>query len=156
MPVVSAEAVVPVDPATAFAVSQLTGAVRRRWDPFISEQHFLDGADVAAKGVRTFTRQRFGLSMVTRYVSYAPPTNVGMVMERGPWFFAKLGGGWRFTEGPEGTLAVWKYNFSCRPGWLAPLAEWIGVRVLGAEIRRRLDGFVDGCSDPEVLAAVSP
>lgn len=155
MPVVSAEAVVPVDPATAFAVSQLTGAVRRRWDPFISEQHFLDEADVAAKGVRTFTRQRFGLSMVSRYVSYAPPTNVGMVMERGPWFFAKLGGGWRFTEVPEGTLAVWKYNFSCRPAWLAPLAEWIGARVLGAEIRRRLDGFVRGCQDPEVLAAVS-
>ena len=42
MPVVSAEAVVPVDPATAFAVSQTTGAVRRRWDRFISEQHLMD------------------------------------------------------------------------------------------------------------------
>lgn len=154
MPVVSAEAVVPVDPATAFAVSQTTGAVRRRWDRFISEQHFLDGADAAAKGVRTFTRQRFGFAMVSRYVSYAPPTNVGMTMESGPWFFAKLGGGWRFTAVPEGTLAVWKYNFSCRPAWLAPLAEWMGVRVLGFEIRRRLAGFVRGCSDPAVLQAV--
>lgn len=154
MPVVSAEAVVPVDPATAFAVSQTTGAVRRRWDRFISEQHFLDGADAAAKGVRTFTRQRFGFAMVSRYVSYAPPTNVGMTMESGPWFFAKLGGGWRFTAVPEGTLAVWKYNFSCRPAWLAPLAEWIGIRVLGFEIRRRLAGFVRGCSDPAVLQAV--
>ena len=86
MPVVSAEAVVPVDPATAFAVSQTTGAVRRRWDHLISEQHLMDDADAPAKGVRTFTRQRFGLSKVSRYVSYAPPTNVGMVMERGPWF----------------------------------------------------------------------
>ncbi|WP_181164349.1 hypothetical protein [Microbacterium foliorum] len=86
MPVVSAEAVVPVDLAIAFAVSQTTGAVRRRWDRFISEQHLMDDADAPAKGVRTFTRQRFGLSMVSRYVSYAPPTNVGMVMERGPWF----------------------------------------------------------------------
>lgn len=154
MPVVSAEAVVPVDPATAFAVSQTTGAVRRRWDRFISEQHFLDGADAAEKGVRTFTRQRFGFAMVSRYVSYAPPTNVGMTMESGPRFFAKLGGGWRFTAVPEGTLAVWKYNFSCRPAWLAPLAEWIGVRVLGFEIRRRLAGFVRGCSDPAVLQAV--
>ena len=71
MPVVSAEAVVPVDPATAFAVSQTTGAVRRRWDRFISEQHLMDDANAPAKGVRTFTRQRFGLSMVSRYVSYA-------------------------------------------------------------------------------------
>lgn len=154
MPVVRAEAVVPVDPATAFAVSQTTGAVRRRWDRFISEQHFLDGADAAGKGVRTFTRQRFGLAMVSRYVSYAPPTSVGMVMETGPWFFEKLGGGWRFTAVPEGTLAVWKYNFSCRPAWMAPVAERIGVWMLGYEIRRRLAGFVRGCSDPEVLAAV--
>jgi hypothetical protein len=156
MPVVSAEAVVSVDPDTAFAVSQTTGAVRRRWDPFISEQHFLDGAGVAGKGVRTFTRQRFGFSMVSRYVSYVPPTNVGMVMETGPWFFTKLGGGWRFTAVPGGTLAVWKYNFTCRPALLAPLGEWIGVRVLGFEIRRRLAGFVRGCSDPAVLAAVRP
>lgn len=155
MPVVSAEVVVPVDPATAFAVSQTSGAVRRRWDPFISEQHFLDGADAAGKDVRTHTRQRLGLSMISRYVSYAPPTNVGMVMERGPWFFEKLGGGWRFTPaaGGDGTLAVWKYNFSCRPRWLAPVAEWIGVRVLGYEIRRRISGFARGCADPVVLAA---
>jgi hypothetical protein len=156
MPVVSAEAFVPVDPATAFAVSQTTGAVRRHWDRFISEQHFLDGAEAPAKDVRTFTRQRFGLTMVSRYVSYAPPSNVGMVMERGPWFFEKLGGGWRFTPSADGsgTLAVWKYNFSCRPAWLAPLAEWVGVRVLGFEIRRRLADFARGCSDPEVLRAV--
>ncbi|MFJ2368684.1 SRPBCC family protein [Microbacterium sp. NPDC087665] len=156
MPVVSAEAFVPVDPATAFAVSQTTGAVRRRWDPFINEQHFLDGAELPAKDVRTFTRQRFGFSMVSRYVSYAPPRNVGMVMEDGPWFFEKLGGGWRFSPGPdgEGTIAVWKYNFSCRPAWIAPVAERIGTWVLGFEIRRRLAGFVRGCSDPEVLRAV--
>ena len=156
MPVVSAEAFVPVDPATAFAVSQTTGAVRRRWDRFIVEQHFLDDAVHPARGVRTFTRQRFGLAMTSRYVSYAPPTNVGMVMESGPWFFEKLGGGWRFDaiEDGSGTVATWKYNFSCRPAWIAPLAEWIGSRVLGFEIRRRLDGFVDGCRDPEVLHAV--
>lgn len=154
MPVVSAEAVVPVDPATAFAVSQTTGAIRRRWDPFISEQHFLDEADAPAKGVRTFTRQRFGFAMVSSYVSYAPPTNVGMVMETGPWFFEKLGGGWRFTAVPEGTLAVWKYNFS---------SPWPGSHpspsgsVRGSSASRSgagFAGFVRGCSDPVVLDAV--
>lgn len=156
MPVVSAEAFDPVDPATAFAVSQTTGAVRRRWDGFISEQHFLDGAQSAAKGVRTFTRQRFGLSMVSRYVSYAPPTNVGMVMETGPWFFEKLGGGWRFVAAPDGsgTIATWKYNFSCRPAWLAPVAERVGAVILGFEIRQRLAGFVAGCTNPEVIRSV--
>lgn len=156
MPVVTAEVFVPVDMATAFAVSQLTGPIRRRWDPFISDQHHLDGAKAAAKGVRTYTRQRLGFSMISHYVSYAPPTNAGMVMDSGPWFFEKLGGGWRYTPSDDGTgtHAVWKYNFTCRPRWLAPIAEWVGVIVLGHEIRGRIAGFARGCVDPVVLAAV--
>lgn len=93
--------------------------------------------------------------MVSEYVSYAPPRNVGMRMVTGPWFFRTMAGGWRFADaGPGQARAVWKYNFSCRPGWLAPLAENIGTRVLGREIRRRIDGFAAGCADPVVLAAV--
>lgn len=154
MPLVESSVVVPVDPATAFAVSQTTGAARLRWDPFISRQHFLDGATAPGKGVRTMTRHRSGLRMVSEYVSYRPPTAVGMKMVSGPWFFANLGGGWRFTpEGEGATRAVWRYNFSCRPAWLAPVAERIGSVVLGRDIDRRITGFAAGCADPEVLAA---
>ncbi|MGN7859750.1 SRPBCC family protein [Microbacterium sp. 22303] len=153
MPVVQAAVVVPIPPVLAYAVSQTTGEVRRRWDGFIRAQHFLDGATTPAKGVRTFTRQRFGLSMITHYVSYAPPTNVGMVMEKGPWFFRTLGAGWRFEPVDGGTRAVWKYNFTCRPTWLAPVAERIGTVVLGYEVRRRIAGFARGCADPVVLEA---
>lgn len=155
MPVVSSEVVVPVDPATAFAVSQTTGAVRLRWDPFIRQQRFLDSATAPDKGVRTLTRHRSGLSMISTYVSYNPPRNVGMAMERGPWFFAKLAGGWRFEpEDTDRTRARWRYNFSCRPRWLAPLAERIGTVVLGRDIERRISGFARGCADEVVLGAV--
>lgn len=155
MPVVSSEVVVPVDPDTAFAVSQTTGSVRLRWDPFIRNQRFVDGASAPGKGVRTLTRHRSGLSMISSYVSYNPPRNVGMVMERGPWFFANLAGGWRFeAESDGGTRASWRYNFRCRPRWLAPLAERIGRVVLGRDIERRIRGFARGCADETVLAAV--
>ena len=153
MPVVQATVVVPIPPELAYAVSQTTGEVRQRWDVFIRAQHFLDGATAPAKGARTFTRQRFGLTMTTRYVSYAPPSNVGMVMERGPWFFRTLGAGWRFEAADGGTRATWTYNFRCRPAWLAPIAERIGMVVLGREIRRRIAGFARGCADPVVLEA---
>lgn len=112
MPVVESSVNVPVDVATAFAVSQTTGAVRRRWDPFIRE---------------------------------------------GSWFFERLGGGWRFIADeakPGHTRAVWRYNFVCKPPWLAPLAERIGAIVLQRDIDRRIAGFARGCGDPEVLAAV--
>jgi hypothetical protein len=157
MPVVESSARIPVDPATAFAVSQTTGGVRLRWDPFIRRQRFVGGAERPGKGVRTVTRHRLGFSMVSEYVSYAPPRNVGMKMVRGPWFFATFAGGWRFEAvdgSEEAALAVWRYSFTTRPSWLRPLAERLGTIVLQRDIDRRIAGFARGCADPAVLAAV--
>jgi hypothetical protein len=154
VPVVESRRVVPVDVETAFAVSQTTGEARLRWDPFIRRQSFVDGVTRPGKGVRTMTIHRLGFRMESEYVSYQPPTTVGMKMTKGSWFFEKLGGGWRFTpaEGqPGSTLAVWRYNFTCRPRWLAPIAERIGALVLQRDIDRRIDGYARGCSDPFVL-----
>ena len=153
--IVESSVVVPVPPEVAFAVSQTTGETRLRWDPFIRRQACLDDATAPAKGVRTLTRHRSGLRMVSEYVSYQPPTNVGMKMVDGPWFFAVMAGGWRFTALPDGgTRAVWRYSFTCRPRWLAPLAERVGRIVLKRDIDRRIAGFARGCADPAVLAAV--
>ncbi len=156
MPVVGAEVVVPVQPSVAFAVSQTTGETRLRWDPFIRRQHLLDGASAPGKGVRTHTVSRHGFSMVSRYVSYVPGRNVGMTMESGPWFFDVFGGGWRFEAVEDGTKAVWKYNFAVKPGWLQPVANPIGVWLLGRDIRRRITAFAAACVDPVVLRAVHP
>ncbi|MCM3501322.1 hypothetical protein M3667_05440 [Microbacterium sp. P26] len=38
---------------------------------------------------------------------------------------------------PGSTLAVWRYNFACRPRWLAPLAERIGALLLQHDMDRR-------------------
>jgi hypothetical protein len=158
MPVVESRCVVPVDVHTAFAVSQTTGEMRKRWDPFIRRQHFLGGATLPAKGVITYTMHRWGFRMESEYVSYNPPSNVGMKMTKGSWFFERLGGGWRFSpvEGsPGSTSAVWRYNFSCKPKWLAPIAERIGGAVLQRDIDRRIAGFASGCADPVILAHVA-
>ena len=153
MPVVESRLVVPLAPELAFAVSQTSGEARRRWDVFIRRQHFLDGATRAAKGVRTVTVSRRGLRMTSVYVSYRPPSAVGMRVVDAPWFFERLAGGWRFDPHPDGTLASWKYSFSCRPALIRPIAEWIGVRLIQRDIDRRIAGFGRGCADPVVLAA---
>jgi len=67
--------VVPVPPATAFDVSQTTGEVRLRWDPFIRRQYLLGGASLPARGVETFTVHWLRLRTVSRYVSFDRPTN---------------------------------------------------------------------------------
>lgn len=156
MPQVVARAWVAIEPELAFAVSQTQGAVRMRWDPFIRGQRLVDAAR-PGKGVRTITRTRLGLGMESAYVSYRPPTSVGMTMVRGPWFLETFGGGWRFApesrDGIPGTLATWKYTYAVRPAWLRPVAEPIGQWLLGREIRKRIAGFEAGCADPVVLAA---
>ncbi|WP_142063533.1 SRPBCC family protein [Pseudarthrobacter sp. B4EP4b] len=152
MPQVRAERFIRIDPDVAFAFSQTTGRFRLGWDPFISEQHFLDGAATAGKGVRTRTRSRLGLTMVSEYVSYAPPRNVGMTMVSGPWFFENFGGGWRFTADDGGTRAVWKYTFSCRPALLRAGMERIGAWLLGREIEKRIEAFARACENPALVA----
>lgn len=154
MPRVEASVVVPVSPDVAFAVSQTYGEVRYRWDTFVREQHHLDGATVASEGVRTETVSRHGLKMVSEYVSFDPPNRVGMRMIQGPWFFEKFGGGWLFVARIDGsTEATWRYTFSIKPRWLAPIGDRIGRLVLGRDIERRIAGFAKGCADLLVLAA---
>lgn len=157
MPQVVAEIWVPLEPAGAFAVSQTTGEIRRQWDPFIRRQYLIDAVR-SAKGVRTFTRTRLGPAMISEYAAFRPPTTVGITMISGPWFFARFGGGWRFTpesrDGVAGTRTVWRYTFSIRPSWLAPLGDRIGMWLLGREIRARIAAFARACVDPVVLDAV--
>ena len=154
VPVVEAVITVPVPPAVAFAVSQTVAPVRYRWDPFVREQYFTGGATAPGRGVRTFTRSRHGFTMTSEYVSYAPPSHVGMKMVEGPWFFAVFAGGWRFAPTGDGqTVATWRYNFQCRPRAMRPLAHLLGRWLLGRDIRRRIAGYAAGCADPVVLAA---
>jgi hypothetical protein len=156
VPVVEAVVTVPVSPEIAFAVSQTTAPIRYRWDPFVREQHFVGDATRPGKGVQTFTRSRHGFSMISEYVSYVPGSHVGMKMIKGPWFFTVFAGGWRFAPGPaDDTVATWRYNFQCRPTFLRPIADRIGIWGLGRDIRRRIKGFAAGCEDPVVLAAAA-
>ena len=106
MPRVESTVEVEAPIAVAFALSQTYGELRYRWDPFVREQHLLDGATAAGRGVRTSTTSRHRLHMVSEYVSFKPPTQVGMRMVEGPWFFERMSGGWSFSElSPTRTLA---------------------------------------------------
>jgi hypothetical protein len=155
VPRIEATAAVPVPPEVAFAVSQSQGELRYRWDPFVRRQRLLDGAARPDRGVRSFTRSRHGLGMVSEYVAFNPPRQVGMRMVRGPWFFRTFSGGWGFAARDDGgTDATWRYTFTVRPSWLAPIGDRIGRRLLQRDIERRIAGFARGCADPALVADV--
>jgi hypothetical protein len=153
VPRVEASVIVELPVELAFAVSQTQGEVRYRWDPFVKRQVLLD-ADRPAKGVRTLTKSRHGLEMVSEYLSYRPPTQVGMRMVEGPRFFRTFSGGWSFaTLDASRTEATWRYSFACRPKLLAYVAEPLGRWYLARDIRRRIAGYAEGCADPVVVEA---
>ena len=153
---VEAKVVVPVGVNVAFAVSQTQGEIRYRWDPFVRSQELLDGASEPAKGVRTRTRSRHGLTMISQYTSFRPPNRVGMKMVEGPWFFHTFGGGWSFRAiDDDRTEATWRYVFTVSPGFLAGAVEPVGLKILQRDIDRRIEGYARGCKDPVVLAAVA-
>jgi len=52
-----------------------------------------------------------------------------------------------------GTEATWRYTFSIRPKLLAPIADRIGVWLLGKDIDRRIACYAKGCDDQVVVEA---
>jgi hypothetical protein len=153
MPRIEATTEVAVGVDAAFAVSQSQQEVRYAWDPFVREQRLLDGAVHPGRGVLTRTTSRHRLTMVSEYTSFRPPTQVGMKMVEGPWFFSAFGAGWSFKElGPGATEATWRYTFTVRPPWLAPVADRVGRVLLQRDIDRRLAGFACACADPALVA----
>lgn len=154
MPRVEATAMLPVDAASAFALSQSQQEVRYRWDPFVLRQELMDGAPTPAKGVQTLTRSRHRLTMISEYTSFRPPGQVGMRMVKGPWFFRTFAGGWSFNDLGDGrSEATWRYTFSTSVGPFSKIADRIGTWFLGRDIEKRLAGFARGCADPELIAA---
>lgn len=140
MPIVHHVQRINANVVDAFDLSQAY-RLRLRWDPFVREQH-LNGAERPGPKVRTHTVSRHRLSMDTVYLTYRRPELVGMKMQKGPWFFRTFSGSWRFVAVNDSECDVtFRYQFTCRPKLLAPIAERIGTWYLGRDIKRRLGAF---------------
>jgi hypothetical protein len=125
------------------------------WDPFLKAQRFLGGATAPGVGVRTWSKDRRGLVMVTEYLTFQRPHRVGMKMIKGPPVFRTFSGSWRFQPRDGGGCDVaFRYSFTCRPRLCATRMERIGRWYLGRDIRRRVDAFV-GALERGVRAPLS-
>lgn len=140
MPIVEHSAETTAIPEDAFDLS-MSYSRRFDWDPFLKAQRFLDDATRPGVGVRTWTKDRRGLVMITRYLTFQRPTRVGMKMEQGPPIFRTFSGAWRFDTTETGCTVHFRYNFTCQPKLLARPMEAIGKWYLGRDIRKRVTTF---------------
>lgn len=165
MGVVEDSIVVRATPEEAFDLAQ-DYALRLKWDPFLADLKFLDGATVAAVGVKTWVRSKRGLEMTSQYVALDRPRVVAITMAAGsgPWFFSKFGGSWRFRaaesdgsdDGPR-TVVTMRYTFEVVPWlrWLSWGAERMIERVFLKDVRGRLAGLKRGLEELGLRAELS-
>ena len=150
MPKIESNVTVDIDIETAFKLSQTYGEIRYMWDPFVKEQHLLNGATEAGVGVQTRTTSRHGISMTTQYTSYKAPNHVGMKMVEGPMFFKSFSGGWNFTKEGKSVIVTWRYNFVCKPKIFQPIMNFVGTKILQKDIDKRLQAFANACKNQDI------
>lgn len=126
---------------TLFWLSQDYGR-RLEWDVYLSEAYLLGGHDQPARGVESFCKSKNGSVLVSRYISFSPPTHAAVEMTRGPWVLRCFGGTWRFRAMEDGCTEVrFIYNFKARPAIMRWLLEPLIAIYYRAEMKRRLKAF---------------
>jgi hypothetical protein len=115
---------------------------RLDWDSYLVEANLLHNKTQAAIGVESFCKNKSGSVLISRYISFSPPTHAAVEMTRGPWILAKFGGTWRFNALADNLTEVrFIYNFKCRPSVLRWLLEPIVGLLYKRDMQRRLVAF---------------
>lgn len=159
MPAIQHAVLINAPQEPLFRLTQDYG-LRLRWDPFLRQMRFLDGATKAAVGVRTWVRAWTGLTMETVYTTINSPDVVAMKMTRGPLFFAQFAGSWRLEPDPSGQTGrikvTFRYSYTTRWPWLRPVLDPIIAWVFQRDLRARLAGLKHGAEAAGLLAELPP
>ena len=124
-----------------FALSQ-DYTRRLEWDTYLSQAHLLGQVGAAAVGVESYCKSRSGSVMVSKYISYSPPTHAAVEMSSGPSILRQFGGTWRFRQlQPQATEVQFIYNFKVRPQFLAWLIEPLVAAFYRRSMEHRLHAF---------------
>ena len=115
---------------------------RLEWDVYLSEAYLLGGQKVAAIGVESLCKNRGGSVLISKYLSFCPPTHAAVQMTKGPWVLSQFSGTWRFKALPhEKTEVRFIYNFKVRPFVLRWLLEPLIAAFYRRDMQRRLEAF---------------
>lgn len=115
---------------------------RLEWDIYLAEAYLLEGRATAAVGVESYCKSKGGSVLISKYISFSPPSHAAVRMTQGPWILRKFGGTWRFIGLEEGRTEVrFVYNFQVRPAFLRWLVEPLVAAVYRRDMQRRINAF---------------
>jgi len=132
----------------AFAHSQKK---RLLWDSFSKDFQYLNSASRADPGVIARTRMWHGLTMDVEYISFHEPAVAAMKMVRGPFFFRKFAGSWRFDDiGDQRTRVHFIYHFQSRWPRLRFAVDYALRLAISKDVRRRLRDLKNALETPAI------
>ena len=138
---VTVSAIISKPTETLFWMSQ-DYTRRLDWDIYLSEAYLLGDALAANVGVESFCKSRSGSILVSRYISFSPPTHAAVEMTSGPWVLRSFGGTWRFKRlSDDQTEVRFIYNFKARPRFLGWMMEPLIGLIYRRDMERRLKAF---------------
>jgi len=128
--------------------------LRLQWDSMLSEGRLLDGATVAAAGVRSRcigNWKCFWLPIEATYVTFESGKVAAVKMTNRPLFFLEFAATLRHEElGANRSSVTYIYHFKSKPRWLSFLFEPIMNFSLQREVEHRLRAlkvFMEGVED---------
>lgn len=138
---VSISSIIAKPAETLFWLSQ-DYSRRLEWDKYLSEAYLIGHPTAADVGVESFCKNRNGSVLVSKYISFSPPTYAAVQMTSGPWVLSKFGGTWRFESLDDGcTKVCFIYNFKARPKALKWILDPLISALYRRDMQRRLDAF---------------
>jgi ribosome-associated toxin RatA of RatAB toxin-antitoxin module len=115
---------------------------RLEWDNYLSEAYLLEKAREPGIGVKCHCKSRSGTVLVSRYISFSPPTHAAVEMVQGPFMLQRFGGTWRFRQIAEQLTEVrFIYNIKVKPRILNWLLGPLVVFLYWRNMQRRLSAF---------------
>lgn len=119
--------------------------LRLRWDPFLKEARYLNGAASIKTGTRVWFRNSVGLQMTVEFFGVTRPAVVGMKMVRGPKVFSQFLANWQFRAiDAENTEVTCKYVFESRWRIIGWLIDPVIISLVRRDNRKRLAGLKKG------------
>ena len=117
--------------------------LRLTWDSMLKQATLLDGATMAATGVRSRcvgNWKCFWLPMETKYVSFTSGSVAAVKLVNRPWFFDDFAATIRHEniESTNRSRTTYIYSFRAKPKWLRPILEPLMKLAMNREVKNRL------------------
>ena len=120
--------------------------IRLDWDPYLNEARLLGNSQNAGIGEESYCKNKLGMVMVSKYISYKSPDVAAVKMTKGPRILEKFSGAWNVkSTGIGESLVIFTYNYELKGKVFNKLFAPISALIFGWEMQVRLNNLKKYC-----------